>query len=380
MKGERSGDERLLCLAPQDRAANETKQIVLFAEFGATASLRIFASVQRSCSVQRAPMALSRAMSLAIAARPPSPETPETDPDACGALLVHFGKDLAMLLDTATDSVQHLLHNHGSTTDAALEAVFKGLSQSIIDMVTELSEGHTRIARQGAKAAKAVFHMKLSHSRTASSIQLQNQAKEMEAVFHRRIEETISATKGNDNTELEEAHKELEEIKHAFAKLKMNFNGTATVLSQTKDLLRSAEDAAASAQADVERVEKETAMIMATSNKIIHKALSDLDRPRYLVFKLKDPNRPYEDTLKELAARAEKQSVEKKEVRAEMDKLIHDLGFVIEEKSSLADQVAALTTQVNQERTTAFTSPLLLQSFCHSPSYPSPRMLALNRH
>lgn len=30
-----------------------------------------------------------------------------------------------------------------------------------------------------------------------------------------------------------------------------------------------------------------------------------------------------------------------------MDKLLHDLGFAIEEKSTLADQVAALITQVH---------------------------------
>ena len=289
-------------------------------------------------------------MMVALSAAPP--DEPPDGTDACAAQLVECKANLAKLLKMAADRmtaemvarVQTLL-NDGSTADAAafgssVEAVFKGLSRSLVDMVSELSDGHTRIGRESVKAAKTTFHMKLAHARTASGVQLQNQATELEATFHRRIEETLSAAKGEGSAELVAAHKELEEVKQELAALRMKHDGTENVLTQTKAMLRSAEDAGTRARTDVERVESE----MARSKEILEKALADLD------VKVKE-NQSIEETVKELVQQSEQQAVALNEARTAMETLLHDLGIAIEEKTTLGQQIQALVTQVHQRAT-----------------------------
>ena len=139
--------------------------------------------------------------------------------------------------------------------DVAYKAVAEGvrgavstLSRAAADATQELWDAAQAEARKQIKAQQSVFEIKLARTRTASLVSLQNQAAEMEASKNRELESRASSGTGETNTDLEQAHKRLEELSR-------KLSGEEIMKKKLNELLVTTEQLHAASEAQVARLE-----------------------------------------------------------------------------------------------------------------------------
>ena len=79
------------------------------------------------------------------------------------------------------------------------------------------------------RGLQVAYEMKLSHSRTASELRLQNQAVEMESTFNRRLEDRMTELANGSGDQLREAHQRAEELQQELNTIKLKLKGVEEV-------------------------------------------------------------------------------------------------------------------------------------------------------
>ena len=74
---------------------------------------------------------------------------------------------------------------------AQAPAACQTLSHSVLAIIDELSDAQQRQSRDALKAQQVSHDMKMAHARTAARVTLEARTAEMEASFHRRVEEEV---------------------------------------------------------------------------------------------------------------------------------------------------------------------------------------------
>lgn len=80
-----------------------------------------------------------------------------------------------------------------------------------------------------ARGVQFSYETKLSHSRTASELKLQNQAVEMESTFNRKLEDKMTEITNGSGDQLREANQRVEELQQELNTIKLKLKGVEEV-------------------------------------------------------------------------------------------------------------------------------------------------------
>ena len=111
-------------------------------------------------------------------------------------LLTHAdenGKYMANAIETKT-AVKEAFSR--AFAGAQAPAAYQTLSHSVLAIIDELSDAQQRQSRDALKAQQVSHDMKMAHARTAARVTLEARTAEMEASFHRRVEEEVRNSTG----------------------------------------------------------------------------------------------------------------------------------------------------------------------------------------
>jgi DNA repair exonuclease SbcCD ATPase subunit len=127
-----------------------------------------------------------------------------------------FAKSMSDFRNSFTELSEKALVNcvsaidpSGGQAEAALNAlgpVFESFTRNITLLAEKLSDEDIESNRLSLKAQASVNKVKLEATRTASTVQMQNQAAEMEASFNTTLQQKVEQQKAGTGQELKEAH------------------------------------------------------------------------------------------------------------------------------------------------------------------------------
>ena len=253
-------------------------------------------------------------------------------------------KNVATLLDEASGKLVSMVPPEGSDDLGAsvaaggLKGVMDWLGRSVRTSMEELSEQHRSSAREALKAQAAVYEAKLDTTRTAATVEKQEQAVALEATMTKKMEANLTAMKADGGEALLEATKKYEELSAEHEKLKMQVSGKDEALSMAKEQIRAAEKSAA----DWERQANESKEANAQLQAEVERCKETLDRALAELEVAVKSNQSLEDKVKQFMLEAEKLRSDAEEARRALKKALEDLGIVTEENISLTDQVKQL--------------------------------------
>ena len=236
-------------------------------------------------------------------------------------------------------------HPEGEMEDA-IRRSFETLSRGAIDLLTNMSDGYQAMTRDQLKAQATALEMKLAHSRTATSMQLANQAAEMQATFERQLEEKMQEKSGD--SALREAEEKLEEANRQISSLKMKFGGIEDAFSKATRALKASEAKASELEEDNERL-KESAIEgqkeASECREMLDKAMAEL--------KVKtQKNNSLQEKLQAFITENQQRRVDDEQKLAEMEKNNAQGQQEADEcKQQLAAALEELDIKVNENQT-----------------------------
>lgn len=122
---------------------------------------------------------------------------------------------------------------------AQAPAAYQTLSHSVLAIIDEHSDAQQRQSRDALKAQQVSHEMKMAHARTAARVTLEARTAEMEASFHRRVEEEVRNSTGA--AQLEDAHRQLELVGAELSKARAKCAHLEQALQTSQQLHRVSE-------------------------------------------------------------------------------------------------------------------------------------------
>ena len=107
------------------------------------------------------------------------------------------------------------------------------------EVIFRLSDADQRAARGQLKEQRAKYEQRMEQVRTASSVQLQNQAAELEAVAEKRIDRRVHELTDGGDAALVKAHQQVEIANAEIAELKLRLR-VESALAMAQQRLKTA--------------------------------------------------------------------------------------------------------------------------------------------
>ena len=238
-----------------------------------------------------------------------------------------------------------------SMFEGAVRGAMQWLARAVDDEVEELLESARQTAKRQLKQQQTVFDMKMATSRTAAAVSLQDQAQEMEAALHRKVEESLAAASISGGEVLAEAHQQIEELAAEVGTLKLKWSGTEEAMVVVKGLLSSSERSAAEWQTKAEdaaaSAEKQLASVEATQGELTR--CKDMLDAALVELEVKtQANLTLEQTVEEFLKESARLREESASAKTELTQALADLGIVTEENLTLSEQIQRLVQQAGE--------------------------------
>lgn len=115
--------------------------------------------------------------------------------------------------------------------------VFENLLRKATALAETLSEADREAHRKAVKAQETLFRVKLESSRTASAVNLQNAQAEMQAQYHRELEDREKSLKSGGSSALADVHRQLEAATERIVELEKDVKKQSGVNSSLRGIL-----------------------------------------------------------------------------------------------------------------------------------------------
>lgn len=139
---------------------------------------------------------------------------------------------LAMRIKGADPAARKAAQARVETLDA-----FDTLLRKATALAETLSEADREAHRKAVKAQETLFRVKLESSRTASAVNLQNAQAEMQAQYHRELEDREKALKSGGSSALADVHRQLEAATERIVELEKDVKKQSGVNSSLRSIL-----------------------------------------------------------------------------------------------------------------------------------------------
>ena len=128
-----------------------------------------------------------------------------------------------------------------------------GLLREGSEVIFRLSDADQRAARGQLKEQRAKYEQRMEQVRTASSVQLQNQAAELEAVAEKRIDRRVHELTDGGDAALVKAHQQVEIANAEIAELKLKAEGVESALAMAQQRLKTSDSRITTLETEAER-------------------------------------------------------------------------------------------------------------------------------
>lgn len=139
---------------------------------------------------------------------------------------------LAMRIKGADPAARKAAQARVETLDA-----FENLLRKATALAETLSEADREAHRKAVKAQETLFRVKLESSRTASVVNLQNAQAEMQAQYHRELEDREKSLKSGGSSALADVHRQLEAATERIVELEKDVKKQSGVNSSLRGIL-----------------------------------------------------------------------------------------------------------------------------------------------
>jgi hypothetical protein len=139
---------------------------------------------------------------------------------------------LAMRIKGADPAARKAAQARVETLDA-----FENLLRKATALAETLSEADRESHRKAVKAQETLFRVKLESSRTASAVNLQNAQAEMQAQYHRELEDREKSLKSGGSSALADVHRQLEAATERIVELEKDVKKQSGVNSSLRGIL-----------------------------------------------------------------------------------------------------------------------------------------------
>lgn len=140
---------------------------------------------------------------------------------------------------------------------AALKPVLDTIIRSTMLLAEALSEADIDANRKALKAQDMMHKMKVEASRTASGVQMQNQAAEMQASYNTQLAAKVEMMQSGSSATLREALERAEELTQELANTTKELTKTEDLNKSLRALMRSKENEAKEADDEAQRMRNE---------------------------------------------------------------------------------------------------------------------------
>lgn len=215
-----------------------------------------------------------------------------------------------------TDAHKQLLQLVGTSVQSIGQAVSEGMLLTLNSVAREfdaqleqLSAAFTESTRKQLKAQQAVYEIKLAQVRTASTVQLKNQACELEAQQQAKIEQTVKSLVEGGDTELSEAYVKIDGLRAQLETVRATLDAEHEELTRIQKKLETSETRAGEAEEKLSASRKE--------NKEIKEKLKDKDEQ---IEKLEETAKTFKPQLQAMEQRAEAAETEIADLQKHIEK------------------------------------------------------------
>jgi len=144
--------------------------------------------------------------------------------------------------------------------DTVISNSFEVLLRKAAALGEALSEADREAHRKAIKQQDNMFKLKLESSRTAGAVNLQNAQTELQAAYHKQLEDQVKAIKSGGSSALADAHRELEECQEDLRECELELTKQTSLNTSLRGVLASKDTEQQAmrqqAQDDADKLEK----------------------------------------------------------------------------------------------------------------------------
>ena len=206
-----------------------------------------------------------------------------TGSGAFAANIAAFRASFAELSQASLASAANAIDPGGSQAKlvaAALGPVFEALGRHVNTLAETLSDANVDANRKALKALSATHQLKLTASRTAASVSMEQKAAEMQATFNVQLQQKVETLQCGGSAELKEAQEKAEELQQALDKMSRDLDRSEELSKGLKAMLQAKEVEADAAEKEVVRLEAALEGASAVTQRAAHDSKFDAQKAR----------------------------------------------------------------------------------------------------